>query len=172
MIVNCKLLHLILATSMGWACMYHHPPPLPNIDTDKTCISAVKLEMATTVFGTDDADLSEHSSLISEGSAIAEIERELQEVVAQTSHRDESKQELHISALASFTTPPLHLYPSYTPSDDDIDDDDASLSVSPGPHSSPGYIPTACEQRSVFVSVSGQASLTSPPPLVKPCFDL
>ena len=103
--------------------------------------AAGKLEMATTVFGEDD-NLSDHSSLISEGSAIAQIERELQEVVA--GHGRQGSKGLP----TTFLSPPLHLHPSHS---DDGDDVSESLADSSPPHSSPGYIPTALEQRSEVI---------------------
>ena len=111
--------------------------------------------MATTVFG---EDLSEHSSLLSEGSAIAQIERELQDVVSQGRPYEEERGERRereegegrkratqhqLSSMANFTTPPLHFDPSDVSSE--FEDDD--LSDSAAPQSSTGYIPTALEQR-------------------------
>ena len=99
-----------------------------------------------TVFG-DEADLSQPSSLISDESTIAQIEKELQEVVSGSRHTDEkeNKKELH---LASFNTPPFHFDPSN--SSEDTVNDDLSDSV---PQSSPGYLPTTIEQRSVVNDV-------------------
>ena len=95
-----------------------------------------------TVFG-GEVDLSQPSSLISEESAIAQIEKELQEVVSGSGHSDkkENKKKLH---LASFNTPPLHFDPS--DSSEGTDNDDLSDGA---PQSSPGYVPTAMGQRSV-----------------------
>lgn len=102
------------------------------------------LEMATTVFG-GEVELSQPSSLISEESAIAQIEKELQEVVSGSRHSDEkeNKKKLH---LASFNTPPLHFDPSN--SSESTDNDDLSDGA---PQSSPCYVPTATEQRSVGI---------------------
>lgn len=93
--------------------------------------------MAMTVFG----DLSDHSSLVSEGSAIAEIEKELQQVVATGGRQgkaSDSSTRASGPSLTTFTSPPLHLNPT---------DSDGDTSEETTPQSSPGYIPTALEQR-------------------------
>ena len=98
--------------------------------------------MAITVFG-GDADISQHSSLISEGSAIAQIEKELQEVVTGVKNSKEQERERELR-LASFNTPPLHFDPSNLSSDSEEGD----ITDSAAPQSSPAYVPTAVEQRS------------------------
>ena len=100
--------------------------------------------MATTVFGGDNGDLSQHSSLISEGSAIAEIERELQDVVSRGSHgdRERTKKE-QLRSLNNFTTPTLN----FDPSDASTCTESDELSDVAAPQSSTGYIPTALEQQ-------------------------
>ena len=104
------------------------------------------------VFGED--DLSEQSSLLSEGSAVAQVERELQAAVMMGhKQRDKSgktSQKLVLppsSLLPSFTSPPLHLHPSHSSSSDSDEDSIAnrspsSSSPSPGPNR-----PTALEER-------------------------
>lgn len=107
--------------------------------------------MAVTVFGEDD-DLSD---LLSEGSAITEVERELR---GETVRGGEGRQEQHhgkeavraasqqprrLMPLTSLTSSPLHLHPSSEDSDASDSEADSTL-----PQSSPGYIPTALEHRS------------------------
>ena len=113
-----------------------------------------KVEMALTVFGED--DLSEQSSFLSEGSAVAEVERELQAVVM-TGHkgqeeRGKTSRKLvppSSSLLPSFTSPPLHLHPSHSSSSDSNEDSAAHSSPSSSSPSPTRRIPTALEERYV-----------------------
>ena len=103
--------------------------------------------MAMTVFGAGEDDVSE---LLSEGSAITEVERELrgettggrlQQLQGKAAERVASQRQ-----LTNLSSSPLHLHPSS--SDDDDGGASDSESDSTPPQSSPGYIPTALQQRS------------------------
>jgi hypothetical protein len=112
-----------------------------------------------TVFGAGEDDISE---LLSEGSAITEVERELrgETALAGGGRLQQQHQQLHdkiedkaasqrpqLAALTSLTSSPLHLHPSPSDDDDDGDVSDSESDSTP-PQSSPGYIPTALQQRS------------------------
>lgn len=106
-----------------------------------------------TVFGEEEDSLSE---LFSEGSAIAEVEGELERALMGGHRQQHSKavqgavNQQHSSSslpLPSFTTSPLHIHSS--PGDANDGDVSDSLADSSPLQSSPGYIPTALEQRSV-----------------------
>ena len=103
--------------------------------------------MAMTVFGAGEDDISE---LLSEGSAITEVERELrgettggrlQQLQGRAAERVASQRQ-----LSSLISSPLHLHPS--PSNEDDGDASDSESDSTSRQSSPGYIPTTLQQRS------------------------
>ena len=103
-----------------------------------------------TVFGEEEED--DLSELLSEGSAIAEVEGELQEAVMAGYGQQHSKaagavnQQQSASSLPTFTSSPLHIHSS--PGDDNDGDVSESLADSFPLQSSPEYIPTALEQRS------------------------
>lgn len=94
------------------------------------------------MFSRGEEDLSVHSSLLSESSAIAEIEKELQQAVRQT---EEDKDH------SSVKSPSIHI-PSASLSNQhnrDLEEDsDSTSSLTPF---SPAYVPTAIEQRLVII---------------------
>ena len=114
-----------------------------------------------TVFGGGEDDISE---LLSEASAITEVERAIlgESVRAgerphqrhgkaadeAASQQKQQRRRQQLASLTSFTGSPLHLHPSPY-ADDDVSDSEADSSGGSLPQSSPGYVPTALEQRLV-----------------------